>query len=230
MRVIDLSGLRFERLTVIGREPSNARGKAMWLVRCDCGAERIVEGVNLRNGNTKSCGCFQRDVVRRLRRRTDLDKRVVDYPEYAVWCSMIRRCTNAKDTAFHNYGARGISVCEAWLNNFATFLRDVGERPDDALELERIDVNGHYEPGNVRWATIVEQANNRRNNVKLTYQGRTQTVAEWSRELGLKQYTIYARIRTYGWSAERALSTPCNGKRAPRPSYLRSGSAGPVAA
>ena len=128
-------------------------------------------------------------------------------PEYISWYSMLRRCNNPKDKEYHNYGGRGISVCERW-SKFENFIADMGDKPSPHHSLDRYpDKNGNYEPSNCRWATMLEQGLNRRTNRNVTYMGKTQTVSQWSQELGINDTTIYQRIR-YGWTMEEALSTP----------------------
>lgn len=127
-------------------------------------------------------------------------------PTYSTWCSMLRRCYNSKEKAFPNYGARGIMVCERWRTSFENFLADMGVRPR-GRSLERKDVHGDYEPGNCRWATPVEQANNTRRNRLLTYGGRTQTQTEWARDIGIAHGTLHARLAA-GWPLGKALTQP----------------------
>lgn len=127
--------------------------------------------------------------------------------EYNIWVSMIQRCTNPKDQAYDRYGGRGIKVCDAWMS-FETFLSDMGPRPNKRMSLERIDNDKGYEPGNVRWAAAAEQSKNTRRNVTLTFRGRTMILKDWAREVGLPNQTLWNRVVTLGWGAERALTTP----------------------
>jgi len=125
---------------------------------------------------------------------------------YQVWCDMKMRCYNANCLNFKNYGARGIVVCELWLNSFENFFKDMGPKPD-GLTIERNDVNGNYEPSNCRWASRLEQSWSRRDVVKLTIDGKTMPVEVWAREVGLNADTIRNRLRR-GWDAERAVKAP----------------------
>jgi hypothetical protein len=123
---------------------------------------------------------------------------------YRAWDAMRQRCENPKTISYHNYGGRGIVVCERW-RSFDNFLADMGVPPTEKHQLDRIRADGHYEPGNCRWATTREQARNKRTNVFLEFNGRRQTIADWAEELGVKVNTlVYRRLR--GWSTERLLS------------------------
>jgi hypothetical protein len=127
-------------------------------------------------------------------------------PEYVVWMKMFDRCRNPRVHNYHRYGGRGITVCERW-SNYPAFLEDMGRRPSNLHRIERINNDGHYTPENCRWATRSEQARNRRSNHRLTFNGRTLTMIEWSEELGLPLFTLCRRIYQ-GWSVERALTEP----------------------
>ena len=128
-------------------------------------------------------------------------------PEYAAWIAMKARCYNPKTESFPHYGGRGIIVCSEWIDSYDTFLRDVGPRPSVMHSLERSNTNGNYEPGNVKWATSREQNNNRRFNHFLEFNGKRQTVTQWSRDLGVNDTLLFMRLKN-GWSVERALTTP----------------------
>lgn len=125
-------------------------------------------------------------------------------PEYKSWEGMKSRCNSPTNRAYQNYGARGITVCERW-TKFENFFADMGPRPH-GTSIDRIDVNGNYEPSNCRWATNLEQRRNKRNNRKLTFNGESLCITEWAQRTGLKRRTIEARL-TYGWSVEDALTT-----------------------
>jgi hypothetical protein len=116
-------------------------------------------------------------------------------PEYRAWSAMKLRCANPNNEQYHNYGGRGITVCDRWRQSFAAFLVDMGPRPSPRHSIDRIDNNGNYEPGNCRWATSREQNRNRRNNIVLTHDGRTMCLADWARELGVPRGTLLARYR-----------------------------------
>lgn len=203
-RFKDVTGVRFGRLTalkIVGKERPSG-GSSVWLCRCDCGNETRVPRSKLSAGHTRSCGCLIDEA-----RRAKAKHRMIDTAEYQAWHKMRSRCKNPTDKRYKYYGGRGITVCRRWDDDFLAFLSDVGKRPSTRHSLDRIDVNGHYEPGNVRWATRDVQANNRRCVMQITAFGRTLTAKAWSKETGLSAKLIYARMRS-GWSPELALSEP----------------------
>lgn len=131
---------------------------------------------------------------------------------HLAWCNMHQRCYNPKCRKYPVYGARGIKVCERWRSSFAAFLEDMGD-PPAGMTLDRIDVNGDYEPGNCRWATPKQQCRNKRNNRLLTAFGVTRTLAEWAEVNGIPDYRIQQRIDHEGWAVERAVSEPLHRQR-----------------
>ena len=126
-------------------------------------------------------------------------------PEYRVWCSMKARCNDPKHKAYKRYGGRGLAVCDQWLYSFENFLADMGKRPSPEHSLDRIDNDLGYSPNNCRWATRLEQANNQSTNRRITFNGKTQTVTEWAREMGLTEGMLRSRL-DLGWSVERSLT------------------------
>lgn len=128
-------------------------------------------------------------------------------PEYACWRGMKGRCYLPSNKTYHNYGGRGIKVCDRWLNSFQAFFGDLGERPSPQHSIERIDTNGNYEPGNCRWATAKEQGENRRDTRWLTYDGKSLCMADWANLTGIPVGTIWHRLNS-GWSIEAALTKP----------------------
>ncbi|SOY65623.1 conserved hypothetical protein [Cupriavidus phytorum] len=196
---VDLTGQRFGRLTVI---EWGFNGK--WLCQCDCGKEHRAQGYKLKTGETKSCGCAKADISREKATRHGMaDSRV-----HRSWMSMRQRCENPSDGAYGRYGGRGIKVCERW-SAFENFLADMGPMPDDCT-LDRIDVNGDYEPSNCRWATYREQARNQRTNRKITHAGKTMCLAGWADELGIGRSTLAYRLKS-GLTFEQAISRPVRG-------------------
>jgi hypothetical protein len=154
------TGDRYNRLTIIREvEPqiikNFARIRRRFECKCDCGNIWIGNLFALRNGTTKSCGCYN------LEKKTTHNKKHTK--EYRVWLNMKTRCYNPKDISYKNYGGRGIRVCDRWINSFENFYTDIGPKPNPEYSIDRIDVNGNYEPSNCKWSTIIEQNMNRRN-------------------------------------------------------------------
>ena len=195
----DLAGQRFGLWLVLSRDPERGRG-SRWLCRCDCGVERLLPSNHLTAGRSKSCGC-----------RLSMHAGLKHTPTWNSWSSMWARCTSRSHHAFGRYGGRGISICERW-GDFRNFLADMGTRPPGTT-LDRIDNDGNYEPGNCRWATQREQGNNRRSCTRIVFQGRAQTLRQWSSETGLGAGTIAYRIAA-GWPVEAALTEPATVPRA----------------
>lgn len=196
----DLSGKRFGRLVVINRAPDNVSASgyrtAMWNCVCDCGNNATVRGKSLTGGATMSCGCLRSDRSRlSVTKHGGYGTRL-----YAIWISMRQRCLNKNNSAYKNYGGRGITICDEW-NDFSSFKKwaeDSGY--DDSANrgtctLDRIDVNGNYTPDNCRWTTMREQSNNRRNSIELYFMGKTMTISDWAKELGVKYCTLWKRYK-----------------------------------
>ena len=169
-KIIDIAGMRFGRLVAVERV-LHKKG-TWWKCKCDCGGEAISLSVSLRRGSTQSCGCLQGERaaeanhgrIKHGHAAGMQDGKRVFTPTYRSWKAMLERCRNPKAPNYHLYGGRGISVCEQWIgkDGFATFLRDVGERTDGKTLDRYPNKDGSYEPGNCRWATPKEQAQNRR--------------------------------------------------------------------
>ena len=173
--------------------------------KCDCGNVVTVRTSSLRSGLTVSCGCLQREKAA-VSGRNSATHGMEGTPTYAAWCSMKQRCLNQNHEFYRHYGGRGITVCERWSTSFKNFLEDMGERPSSDHTLDRYPNNdGNYEPGNVRWATWLQQNSNRRSTILLTMDGETMCVAEWSRKTGIHEDTIRWRIKR-GWTVEDALT------------------------
>jgi hypothetical protein len=189
-KFIDLTGQVFGRLTVIGFAEKR-KALSYWRCKCDCGNERAAYAGHLKSGHTASCGCIHREVVTTHGMAKSLT--------YKIWQSMIQRCANSKDRCYPDYGGRGITVCDRWLNSFESFIEDMGERPSKDHSIDRIDNGKGYSPDNCRWATRKEQQRNRRSNRWVNVEGCAKTVAEWGEITGQDCGTIRSRLRL-GWS------------------------------
>lgn len=213
MRLIDLTGQKFSRLTVL-----EYLGNSHWKCKCDCGTVRAFLAPSLKNGNTKSCGCYRVERCREHGATAQLrhgQGRGNGTAEYRCWGQMLTRCRNPKSVNYPRYGARGITVCERWLT-FENFFADVGPRPSDAHSIDRIDVNGNYEPSNVRWATTTQQNRNTTFNRKITIDGVQKPLSEWLVDYGTNRKTFYNRLRA-GMSEQEAITL----RPTPRGKYLR---------
>ncbi len=203
---LSLVGLTFDRLTVIRREHLEDKRFRYWLCRCRCGADTIADTASLTSGRKRSCGCLKSEVM--IAR--NFKHGATDTPEHLVWKDMKRRCLAEDRPQYKNYGGRGVKVCKRWCDSFTVFLADVGVRPSPKHSIERIDNDGDYEPGNVRWATRREQSRNKRTSRLITFQGETLCLKDWAMKFGIRDDTLRYRLKA-GWSMKRALTT--SGKR-----------------
>lgn len=203
MPLINIQGKKFGRTTAVRRVGSDGRKEALWECLCECGVSHIALGSNLRVGNTNSCGCYKRQRAREANITHGFASRSSRLREYRIWESMRGRCNCITNVAFDSYGGRGIKVCKRW-DNFAKFYADMGPCPI-GRSLDRIDNNKGYSPKNCRWATKTEQNNNTRRNHRITYLGRTLTLAQWSRRKSLNVRTIMSRVKA-GKTTEKILS------------------------
>ena len=198
----DLTGQRFGYLTVIKKAGKNKSDKILWLCKCDCGKLKIIQGASLKNGRTKSCGCLRKKGARRTHgfKYTRL---------YCIWQGIKKRCLNKNTSNYYIYGGRGIKICDEWKNDFKSFhdwayangYDESAKRGD--CTIERIDVNGNYEPSNCRWATMKEQCRNTRSNKLITYNNETRCLMDWSYILNINYDTLLNRFKK-GWTIEKA--------------------------
>ena len=209
MRKQDLVGLQFGKLSVLRREGSNRRGISTWLCRCECGGEKVSDADSLKRGRTSSCGCLAAQQRKEAAQRPPAEiGRTTKRKEYDAWSGMIRRCYDPNHPSFERYNARGVEVCDKWRESFAAFYADMGNAPKGTT-LDRIDNDLGYSKENCRWADMAVQGNNRSNNLHVTFNGRTMTISQWSREVGINYGALRARV-VAGWSAERALTQKPN--------------------
>lgn len=198
MVVVDMVGLKFGRLKVIAFSHTNKWREKVWKCKCDCGSYTEVSTAKLKSGNTTSCGCYRKECVERgLTRKYDISaynkKKATRL--YKCWQDMKARCSNPKNKRYKNYGGKGVVVCNEWANSYETFQKwALNNDYSDELTLDRINVNGNYEPSNCRWATTEIQANNKTNCRYIEFQGKKQSLAQWCRELNLNYGTISSGI------------------------------------
>lgn len=204
-KFIDLLGQRFGRLKVIGYIPPSGRRRGVWKCNCDCGKQTTAATSHLTTGLKQSCGCLRSETTsKRNETHGDSGSRL-----YVIWQNMKKRCVNPDTEHYEEYGGRGITVCNEWIHDFEAFRKwSLNSGYSDDLTIDRIDNDGNYEPSNCRWATMREQTNNTRRNLRFTYEGETHTLPEWARIKGASYNKIYQRIHTLKWSFERAISEP----------------------
>lgn len=194
---IDLTGKKIGLLMVLSEEGQrNKNGEILYKVQCECGKIAVKLGALLKSGKTKSCGRCKLLIGKHL---------LSSSRENRIWRLMKDRCLNEKSTSYKNYGGRGITICERWINSFTNFYADLGE--SNGLTLDRINTHGNYEPSNCRWASTTTQARNKTNNKLINYKGETKCLSEWCEILGVHVGTMWNRINN-GWSIERCFQTP----------------------
>ncbi len=200
-KLTDLAGKKFGRLIVIKRVERDRWGSYKWLCICNCGKTTVVMGYDLRKNKTKSCGCFRNEGNNTNHGHTKNGKLS---KTYMSWAGMIQRCTNPNSEDYHNYGGRGITVCEQWMK-FENFLNHMGECPQKH-SIDRINNEKGYYKENCRWATPKQQARNKQNNHLETYNGKTQCLAAWAEETGIAQHILWKRF-SRGWPPSKALKS-----------------------
>lgn len=196
---VELVGHRFGKLLVISKSPEKGKnGEVLWDCLCDCGNSRLAIAGNLRCGTATSCGCESYTT----RKKHGMTKTTT----FKSWDSMKQRCLNENAPDYPRYGGRGITICNRWLESFNNFISDLGERPE-GTSLDRIDVNGNYEPSNCRWATRSEQQRNKSNTIYLEWRGEKKSIPEWADITGITRKIITERIKAK-WFIEDALTKP----------------------
>lgn len=200
-------GQRVGRLVVLSLDYEQVKGHLKVPVICDCGTRKLVGVAELAKGYTKSCGCLAVDKLVEHSRKHGGEKT----PLYSVWHTMKNRCLNSSTDSFESYGGRGITICAEWLDDFSVFREWAeGSGYRAGLQIDREDVNGHYEPGNCRWVTPKVQGNNRRNNVLLTAFGETKTMSQWADDprCAVSYATLKQRIGRQFWPHMAAITEP----------------------
>lgn len=208
----DRENLKHSRLKRVGKEfrVMGKSGTAMHAVfKCECGVRSVLNCHKVKTGHTRSCGCFRNEKSsQRLVKNINGNKHGGCHTEaYKSWQKMKARCENKAQYGYESYGGRGIVVCERW-QSFALFLEDMGERPS-GMSIDRIDVNGNYEPENCKWSTVKEQGRNKRNNRNLVIHNESRCVVEWAEIAGISDSMIRSRL-TKGWSHREAVFGKCN--------------------
>lgn len=200
MKFIDLTGEKFGKWIIVKRDVDTNNKRSRWICKCECGISRSVSSDRLISGRSLSCGCFKRRNYDKYGK--ERYKRI-----HGIWRNMNYRCYNKKSKSYKYYGERGVTVCEEWktVNPFVEWAINNGY--DDNLEIDRINPYGNYEPSNCRWITMVEQQNNKTDNVYLEYNGTTKTMAQWSKEYEIRQNVFRKRLLSK-WPLERILHEP----------------------
>ncbi len=203
-------GKQYNWWTIEPGEPENRGGSMYYPCKCKCGALRHVKLRNLVENLSRSCGCYQKvSVSTHGKTRT---------PIYILWRNMKVRCFVTTNKDYPNYGGRGVTVCERWKDSFDDFYADVGDLPAPGYELDRINNDGNYEPGNVRWATRKEQLRNRRNTKFYEHEGVTKPIVQWAEEHGVEPNALTYRLLVKKMSFVDAVTVPMRKyvKRKPR--------------
>ena len=210
----DITGSKFGRLTAIKYVGKNKNNYALWECKCDCGNTIVVTGHNLRNGNTKSCGCYNIDRIKERNRVLKRTHGETNTKLFHVWTGIKTRCNNKNAIGYHLYGGRGIEVCEEWSSSFEAF-RDwaFANGYREELQIDRIDNNGNYEPDNCRWVTSKENNRNRRSNTLVTYKGETHCIADWADIIGMRYSILQNRLSNPHFTLEQAFERPVRKRR-----------------
>jgi len=192
-KIIDMTGKRFCRLLVISTAGKSKGGKIMWMCKCDCGEIKPIAGHHLRSGATKSCGCLDREkAIERFTTHGEAHKT----REWQTWVNIRNRCYNKNNISYPNYGARGITVCDRWLESYENFLDDMGRCPGGCT-IDRIDNDKGYSPSNCKWSTRAEQMRNTRRNVWVEFKGKRMVQKDFANLIGAKQNSLQAYLKTH---------------------------------
>lgn len=190
----------FGQLRVVATGRKKSDGRSIAVCKCSCGSDdRQIRFDALTSGRTVSCGCIHKE-------RTSTHK-MSKHRHYKRWWGMIDRCSNKKNPSYAHYGGRGIKVCERWLD-INNYIADLPDGYFEGAEIDRIDNNGDYEPGNVRWATTSENCDNRRTRHSIEFMGQAKSITAWAKDIGINEATLRDRLFTSNWSIEKAITTP----------------------
>lgn len=207
----DLTGKKFNKLLVVEYYGVTGRRRHKWKCLCECGNYSIVDATHLKEGHTKSCGCELqkiKDNIGKINYKNGLSQTRIG----RIYCNMINRCKNKKIPIYKYYGKIGIKVCDEWLpknNGFVNFCNwAFANGYSEDLTLDRIDVNGNYEPSNCRWVDIYVQANNKRDTKRYCYKGEKLTLSQISRKYNVKYFCLVSRVKRLGWDIKKAVETP----------------------
>lgn len=197
---------KYNRLTVKSVNGEVKGKSSTWLnCQCECGSMKVVRFDYLVNGRTKSCGCYRKDNARKQSKKLETH-RLSNTRLYEIHRAMKRRCYDDRVKKYKNYGAKGIKVCDEWLNSLESFANwSYNNGYNDNLTIDRIDNNGNYEPNNCRWVNQYTQQNNRTNNIQVEYQGKIQNISQWSKELNISYSKLYNRVVKKNMTIENIL-------------------------
>ena len=198
-------GRKYGKLTILSLAGRNKYGHVLFECLCDCGNKTIAEGTRVTHGGTLSCGCLQKETAS----KNFSTHRKTNTRLYHIWASIIARCENVNNNRYKNYGGRGICICDEWRKDFLSFYEwALSNGYNDNLSIDRIDVNGNYEPSNCRWANAKEQANNTTKNRYITYQGITRTCKQWAEYFGINYKYFHEKLSKCNWDLNKLLEIP----------------------
>lgn len=201
----DITGQRFGLLVAVRPFRDPKRPRFLWVCKCDCGGEQIAEPGRLSAGAVRSCGCMRVAAGKRMV-QSNVTHGMTKTRVYRIWVGMRTRCSNPIQTGYENYGGRGIKVCDRW-SSFELFLEDMGVPPNTRSQIDRIDVNGNYEPSNCRWVDVKENCRNKRTNNIIEFNGEKLCITDWASRIGITYQALSRRINILGWPIEKALTT-----------------------
>lgn len=210
-RLIDLTGQRFGRLSVVCKCGSDKYGAALWQCKCECGKTVTKRGSALRAGHAKSCGCLHDELSSLRMAEQNRTHAMSNTRLYEIWSDLKRRCSNPNHRAFDRYGGRGIKFCAEWAEFLPFYVWSVANGYSETLTIERVDNDGDYCPENCRWATRKDQANNKSITVFYELDGVKYTLPQLCEKCGISYGTLYTRINKHGWSVKAAITTPVRG-------------------